>query len=432
MNKLEKLYARNDALLKEMRALADKETLTEDEIKAYEAAEKEFDDNEKEIVRLEKLEAAEAKAKAPENKGYRPQVAVVNEQIPKPFKNLLEQLHAVKAVATTGRVDPRLTQLNEVDRIRNAALGGNEGLGSDGGFAVQTDFAGMMMESAAKSGEILPRVDSYEITDGSNSVKWVDIDESSVATTVFGGVQVYWAAEAAQVTATKPKLMERELKLEKLMGLAYATYELESDSSFVNDLYNRAFQLAIRRELEGCVVAGNGVGKPQGYLSGGSLVTIAKEAGQAAATIVWENLSKMYHRAPNKSAPGLVWLVHPDAHEQFDFLSFPVGVGGVPVYLPATAQGTIDSMRGKPIVESDHCSALGTEGDINLVDLSQYMLAYKGGVDAATSIHVQFLTAENCFRFIFRANGMPKRMSALTIKNSAKKRSPFVTLATRA
>jgi hypothetical protein len=74
----------------------------------------------------------------------------------------------------------------------------------------------------------------------------------------------------------------------------------------------------------------------------------------------------------------------------------------------------------------------GDLGDINLVDLKQYMMAYKGGTDVATSMHVQFLTAENCFRFIFRANGMPKRASALTIKNSAKTRSSFVTLKARA
>lgn len=431
MNELQKLYARQDALLAQMRALADKENMTDEDVKAYDAAEKEYDTNVAKIARLEKLEKLEAQAKAPENQPYRPSV-VVNEQMPKPFKNLLEQLRAVKAVATEGRVDPRLTQLNEMDRIRNAALGGNEGNGADGGFAVQTDNAGMLMESAAKAGEILSRVDSYQITDGANSVKWVDIDESSVATTVFGGVLVYWAAEAATVTAKKPQLMERELKLEKLMGLAYATYELEADSSFVNDLYTRAFQLAIRRELEACIVAGTGVGKPLGFLKGGNLVEVAKETNQVADTILWENISKMYHRAINKGAPGLAWLMHPDGHEQLDFLAFPVGVGGVPVYLPATQQGTVDTMRGKPIVESDQCSALGDKGDINLVDLSQYMLAYKGGVDAATSIHVQFLTAENCFRFIFRANGMPKRKSALTIKNSSNQRSAFVTLAARA
>lgn len=415
---LEQLLARQSALLNQMRALADKDGMTPEDIANYEVMEKEYDNNEKQIAIKQKQATLEAQNRAPVNQ---PVVEVTNEPMPKPYKSLTEQLRDVK-MAAQGQVSDKLLTVQN-------AMGGNAGVGADGGFAIQTDFAGVMMESAAKSGDILSRVDSYQVTDGSNSVKWVDIDEDDVSSTVFGGVRVYWAAEAASVAKSQPKLQEKELKLEKLMGFAYATYELESDSSFVNTLYTRAFEKAIQRSLEAAIVSGDGVGKPLGILNSGSLVTVAKESGQAADTIVWENLSKMYHRVLDKSKS--VWLAHPDANEQFDFLQFPVGTGGVPVYLPATQQGTIDTLRGRAIVESDHCSALGDVGDINFTDLSQYMLAYKGGVDAATSIHVQFLTAENCFRFIFRANGMPKVNKKLTIKNSANQRGPFVTLAAR-
>lgn len=424
-DKLQKLYARQDALLAQMRALADKKDgMTDEDARAYEAAEKEYDSIEASIAREKTLIEREAQARTPETPGFRPAV-VVNEPPPRPFKNLAAQLRAIKNATVTGRIDDRLIQVN------NAALGGNEGIGSEGGFGIQTDIAGTMMESAATAGEILSRVDSYQVSGGSNAVRWVDVDESDVSTTVFGGVQVYWAAEAATVTAKKPKLMERELKLEKLMGLAYVTYELEQDSSFYDALVTRAFNLAIQRELEANIVAGTGVGKPLGFLKGGSLVSVAKETGQAADTVIWENLSKMFNRQIDKTSSGLAWLTHPDAHEQFDFLQFPVGTGGVPVYLQGTSQGQLDTLKGKPILESDQCSALGDQGDVNLVDLSQYLLIYKGGVDTATSIHVQFLTAENCFRFIFRANGMPKKNAALTIKNSSNQRSSFVTLATR-
>lgn len=420
MGKLAQLLARQTALLKDMRALADKATaMTDEDIANYEAMEKDHDNNEKQIAMLQKLAKLEDSNKAPVNQ---PVVEVVNEPLPKPYKNLSAQLKDIRDAAN-GNVSDNL-------RTVQNAMGGNAGVGADGGFAIQTDFAGLMMDSAAKAGNILPLVDKYEVSDGSDSVKWVDIAETDVSTTVFGGVRVYWAAEAAEVLKSQPKLDEKELKLQKLMGVAYATYELDSDSSFVNQLYTKAFQLAIQRTLEGAIISGDGVGKPLGILNSGSLVSVAKESGQTADTIVWENLSKMYHRALDKSKG--VWLSHPDAHEQFDFLSFPVGTGGVPVYLPATQQGSIDTLRGRPIVESDHCSALGDAGDIIFADMSQYMLAYKGGVDAATSIHVQFLTAENCFRFIFRANGLPKRNTKLTIKNSSNQRGPFVALAARA
>ena len=132
-----------------------------------------------------------------------------------------------------------------------------------------------------------------------------------------------------------------------------------------------------------------------------------------------------------KRNPGYVWLAHPDTSEQFDFMQFPVGTGGVPVYLQEAKEGSVATLKGHAIVESDHCSAIGDAGDISYVNLKDYLLITKGGVQADTSMHVAFLTAQNCFRFIFRANGMPKKASKLTIKNSSTQRSSFVTLGAR-
>jgi HK97 family phage major capsid protein len=426
----EQLKAKLDAQAALVRAAIDAgRAMTDDEQKQY-------DTMETEIKALEKTIAAQDAIQKRKDEDATP-VNIPLHAIPKPakdeglrvFKNLAEQLRAVKNFATDGTVDERLNRLN--NEFRNAApLGGNEGVGSEGGFAVQSDFAGFMMESAAQAGQILPRVDSYPVSQGSNRVEWTDIDETSVATTVFGGVQVYWEGEGQGATATQPKLAQRELKLLKLLGFAYATYELDQDSDFISQLYTRAFTLAIQRELEGCIVAGTGVGKPLGFTKAGCKVTVSKETSQAADTVIWKNISKIYNRAlGNKS--DYVWLMHPDCHEQLDFLQFPVGTGGVPVYLQAAQEGAVDLLKGKPVIDSDHCSAIGDLGDFNFVNLKDYFLIYKGGVQADTSMHVAFLTAQNCFRFIFRANGMPKRSSALTIKNSSNERSTFVTLEAR-
>jgi HK97 family phage major capsid protein len=350
-----------------------------------------------------------------------PIVTVVDNGPKKLFKNFAEQMIAVKKAAN-GTVDERLTVLN-------AALGMNEGAGQDGGFAVQSDFAGMLIDTAVKEDPILSRVDSYAISQQSDRVSYIEVDETDISTTVFGGVRVYWASEAGTAVATKPKLKEKELKLQKLMGFAYATDELNSDSTFVDQLYTRAFNDAIRRTLAGAIISGDGVGKPLGILKSGSLVEVGKENGQAADTVVFANLTKMYNRVLDKSK--CVWLCHPDVREQFDFLDFPVGTGGVPVYLPAAATGSIDSLKGKPIIESDHCSAIGDLGDLFFTDLSDYLMIYKGGVQKDVSIHVQFLTAENCYRFIFRANGIPKRNTKLRIKNSNNERSSIVALGAR-
>jgi HK97 family phage major capsid protein len=219
------------------------------------------------------------------------------------------------------------------------------------------------------------------------------------------------------------------MELEKLLGFAYATYELDQDSNFISQLYTRAFTLAIQRELENCIIAKIGAGIPQSILGSGYLVSAAKEVGQAADTILWENISAMYHRQLNKN--NAIWVVNPDVIEQLDFLTIPIGVSGLPIYLQASTMGSVPSLKGRPIIECDHCSAIGDKGDIMFNDMSQYMLITKGGVAADTSMHVQFLTAENCFRFIFRANGMTKKNKTVTPKNSVKPKSAFVTLDAR-
>jgi hypothetical protein len=55
----------------------------------------------------------------------------------------------------------------------------------------------------------------------------------------------------------------------------------------------------------------------------------------------------------------------------------------------------------------------------------------KGGVQSASSIHVQFVTDQTVFRFVYRVDGQPKWDSALTPLNGTNTVSPFVALATR-
>lgn len=351
----------------------------------------------------------------------------------KPFANLGEQLRCIYRAATdpTRHIDKRLLRLNEQKR---AILGVNEQVGSEGGFALQDQFAGAIFETAVSTGDVTSRVDNYPIGAGSNAARWVEIEETSVASTIFGGVQVYWAAEGAAVSATKPTMKERRLELEKLFGLAYATGEMLEDTAFVSSLFTKAFSTAIQRKLDIDIINGTGVGCPLGILNADCAIEVAKEVGQGADTVMYPNIVKMWHRLHPSMRSMAVWLVHPDTEEQMEFMSFPVGTGGVPVYLPAggVSESGYATLKGRPVVATDACAALGDPGDIILANLSEYMLISKGNMREDTSIHVAFTTDQQAFRFIYRVNGKPKPASALTIRNSSNTRSAFVTLAERA
>lgn len=355
----------------------------------------------------------------------------------KPFRNLAEQMFAIRNATRNpfAAVDPRLQLINErAQAAYSGPSGMNEGIGSEGGFALQSDFVGMILDTAMATGEILTRVDRYPIGAGYNAAKWVDIDETDVSEHVFGGIQVYFRAEADTVTKSKPKLKERELKLLMLMGVAYTTLELDEDTTFASALFERGFSTAINRKLEGQIISGKGAGTFVGILNGGDLVSVPKVAAQKADTLVVKNIISMWNRIHPAFRSNAIWLIHPDGEEQLDMLEFPVGTGGLPAYLPAggLAGAGFSTLKGRPVVPVDHCSALGDEGDIILADLMQYMLIDKGGMRSDSSIHVRYLEGENTWRFLFRANGRPKRRSSLTIKNSTKPRASFVTLAERA
>ena len=422
LKKLKEIQAKMGDMLK--KATDEDRIFTEEEKTSYENLKTEFANIKEMADAWQASQDATNALNEPEDDDNTPHIHVKPDGHTGPFKNMTQQLASVRNAAFGNGIDERL-------KVVNAILGSSESSVAELGHAVQSDFAGMLLDTAVKDDPLLSLIDTYQVSAGSNSVRWVELNEKgSVETYVFGGVRVYWAAEGASITATNPNLIDKELKLEKLVGLAYCTYELSDDSNFIDQLYSRAFQLAIRRELGGCVIAGNGVGKPLGVGSCPALVEVPKETGQAADTIVLENVSKMYHRAIDKTRG--VWVMHPDCHEQLDFLEFPVGTGGIPIYLPGTSQGSIDMLRGRRIIESDHCAALGDKNDILFMDPQQYVIIYKGGVQKDVSIHVQFLTAQNAFRFIFRANGMPKVSQKMRIKNSSRDRSPYITLAARA
>lgn len=345
----------------------------------------------------------------------------------KPFSSVGEQLRAIYNFRKNHVEDRRLQQVN------NAVLGSNEGSGSDGGFALQTDFASVIMESAVQQSPLLNRLDRYTCSSSANAMRWVSADETDVSKSVFGGVQMYWASEGVAVNASKPQFREMKMDLEKMMGFLYCTDEMLEDVAFMTSFASSSFMLAGDRLLTEGVISGDGVGKPLGMIHSKALVTVDKESNQTAGTFLGNNAIKMQARAMPRNRERLVWLMHPDVEEQLPTLSIQSGNESKFLWNPEGGLGNFDTQRvlNKPVLFEDSCSALGTAGDIMLVDPYMYILLTKGTIKQDWSIHVEFLTDQNCFRVVYRCNGAPKVNKPLKIKNSTKTRSPFVALADR-
>lgn len=354
---------------------------------------------------------------------------------PRLFGSLGEQLQAVVSAARNPRdTDARLFAINRQALGLSASTGSNETVGFDGGFAVQTDFQPGILDRIYAGSQVAQYCSERQVGAGSNGIAWNVIDETSrVDGSRGGGVQAYWIAEGASITASRPKLARQESNLGKLAALWYATDELLGDAVALESFGDAEFVDELAFKLDDGIVNGTGAGMPQGVLNANALVSVAKETGQAAATVVDTNIKKMWARMSPRSLGNAAWYINQSVWPQIFDLGQAVGVGGNPMFIPAgrISDAPAGTLLGRPIRPIEQAAALGTVGDIIFADMSRYMLIRKGGVQRAMSIHVQFLTDETAFRWILRANGRPMPLAALTPFKGSDTTSPFVALATR-
>jgi len=339
------------------------------------------------------------------------------------FANIGEMFAAViRADSPGGSVDPRL-------RLEQRATGLGESVPSDGGYLVQTDFSQELLKQAFETGVLASRCREIPISSNSNRLEINGVDETSrVAGSRWGGIRAYWADEASEKTASKPKFRKIKLKLNKLIGLCYATDELLDDAASLQAVISTGFAEEFGFQIDDSIINGTGAGQPLGIINAGCLVTQTAESGQGAGTIIYENILKMWSRMFAKSRPNSVWLINQDAEPQLALMD--VGGTGFPVYLPpgGASVAPYGTLFGRPVLPIEQCQTVGTAGDIYLADFNNYILATKGGMQSDMSIHVRFIYDESVFRFVLRVDGQPVLRTPITPFKGSNTLSHFINL----
>ena len=179
-----------------------------------------------------------------------------------------------RASVPGGEVDPRLMQ-------QRAASGMNEGMGSDGGFSVGTQFERNILTRVYSESAILSQCRRFTLGAGVNTISIPLVDEVSRATgSRWGGVVANWTAEGDDIAGSKPKLAKLELKLNKLASLGYASEEQMQDAESTGQLMLESFISEIRFRLVDAIFRGPGAGTPTGILGHPACVVAAKEQSQ--------------------------------------------------------------------------------------------------------------------------------------------------------
>jgi len=247
---------------------------------------------------------------------------------------------------------------------------------------------------------------------------------------LYGGFTASYTAEAGTISEADPKTRSMTLAAKKLTGLIRFSSELAQDiPGGENQIINLCGRgLAWYRDK--AFLKGSGVGEPLGILNSGCLVTVAKETGQSADTIIYENLTKMMAAMFAGSFQNSFWLCHQSTIPQLLTLSIAVGTGGDYIPVMTRAGGGFEILT-RPVIFTEKTEKLGDKGDIILIDASQYVVGLRSGMRFDTSIHVHFTTDELLARLIERHDGQPLWDSTLTLEDGSTEVSPFVVLAAR-
>lgn len=335
------------------------------------------------------------------------------------FNHIADFAHAVRlanpAAGSSFRVDDRLAAPTNIH---------TEGGDTVGSYLVPAEFRQQIVDLVyADDDPFINLIDPSPT--GSNRV--VGLGDNS---TPWGssGIQAYWRVEAEQMTASRAALTPRETKLNELYAFVLATEELLEDAPRVADLLTRKAAGAIRWKLGAAYIYGDGIEKPLGFYSSGALVTVAKESGQTADTIVRQNVAKMFARVIN---PGqATWLANADI---LPTLMDMKSDAGQPVWFPNFQNAPGGMLLGRPVIFTEHAKTVGDKGDLMLVNPNGYEAFRKqNGVQFADSIHLYFDYNIRAFRWIFRAGGQPVLSAPVAPANGSNTKSHFVALADRA
>jgi HK97 family phage major capsid protein len=313
-----------------------------------------------------------------------------------------------------------------IDYTGKAALA--EASGVTGGYVVPPQFAQQLLSLAEEQAIVRSRAFVQPMASATLVFPFLDVSTVQPAGTspFFGGIVFNWTEEAQTRTETEPQFKMLELKAHELSGYTVSSNVLLQDAAFGLEKFLYAvFARALAWYEDYAFLQGNGAGKPLGMLKSPANIAVARQTG---GTFTFQDAAKMVSRLLPSSMNSAIWVMHPYALQPLVQLADNSGrivwvpnIGGAQDKIPGT-------LFGRPVLISEKVPALGTQGDVNLLDPSLYVVGDRMQLEITASQHVNFLRNQTTWRIIERVDGQPWLDKAVTLQDGASTVSPFVSL----
>ncbi len=339
----------------------------------------------------------------------------------KEFSNVGEFFYAIARMKSDGVRDGRLDILREK---REQTMG----TGATGGYALPEQFDATIRQVQAQEAIVRPR--AAVIPPGSPpdaKLTFPSLDQTS-AQNIYGGVTVVHTGEGVTMTETTARLREVSLEPKEISAYIVVTQKLLNNWDAAGAFITRQLSQAMIGQEDYDFMRGNGVNKALGYVNCAAALAYNRAGANAIAFAdCYGMIARMLMRGGS-----YVWLasqtIIPQLAAMTDAGTHAVWLGGKDAN-GAGANAMPSTLLGLPIFFADRLPALGTKGDLSLVNLSYYLLKDGSGPAAASSEHVLFTSNKVVFKVVWNVDGHPWLTEPLGLEGSTSNTvSPFVIL----
>ena len=309
---------------------------------------------------------------------------------------------------------------------QKAAMG--ESSGVTGGYTVPPDFYQGLMSLIVERSIVRPRAYVQPMASATLQIPYLDVTtvQSAGVSPFFGGVKMSWTAEAQTRTETEPQFKQMELRAWELSGYSVSSNVLLQDSVIgLEKFLMTMFSMAIAWFEDYAFLQGNGAGKPQGMLTANAAISVTRTNTNL---VQFADIANMWSKLLPHSWQNAIWTFSPsvvpqllqlkDGANRAIFISIDMGVVKQPSW----------SLLGRPAIPTEKVPALGTQGDISLIDPTLYVVGDRMQIEVAASEHVNFLNNQMTWRVVERVDGQPWLDKPITLQDASTQVSPFVVL----
>ena len=390
--------------------------------------------------------AAAAPADTPNTKGAGPDMQLkAPYDMPDGEGGWVRQGEPLKGYKTLGQM---LYSIGMLDRMKNAApdprlkswegeggTGGRKDLtdasGATGGFLVESNLRTQLLSVAAERSIIRPRATVIRMTRRQVPIPVLDQTgtPSSGASAFYGGIVVRWLEADAPKQETQPNFRQANLVAKELSGYTELGNTLLDDAALSLEDFLASplgFAGAMAHAEDYAFLQGDGNGQPVGILNADAAIPITRAAGSA---IDFVDIVTMMSRA--LLGGDYTWIAHQTTIPQIFTLDDPAGNN---LWMPHTAgvrgqrPGSPGTLMGYDLAFTEKVPALGTRGDLSLVDPAYYVIGDRQVVTIDTSQHYLFQTNQTAWRVIARVDGQPWLSAPITLADGTTTVSPFIIL----